>query len=750
MLLNEQRTEDPMEQLDAAHADRAERVAVIGVAEPQELLLRGATAELPVLERLLERDLDRRRARVRIEHARQRRAARPRAARPPSRMPGSCDSPRNVECAMRSSCIAQRLIQPRVVVAVNVAPQRADAIEVAPAVGVEEEVAVARRDHQRIPLRHLRERVPQHRRSRSTSSREIVRHALDAPRHSTAATAAIVDVLCRHGRVRRLIAQPRGCPRHGRRRMPWTNTPRSNSRALSCHHALIITDDERRDRRVARDRRARARAPRNCRVALASVRRRSSPSLPRTISSARASPPRTIIGGSAVENTSDRARFHSSFAIAGVVATNAPYAPSAFPNVPTSTIRHDADRRRDATTLRPARADRVGLVEHQRRAVLLRDRREPLDIREIAIHREQALADDHPPPPGLRAASCSSSAARSRCGNTTTCARASRQPSMMLAWLSSSENTTSSGPSSAPSVPTFAAYPDVEQPHAADAQPVRDRALELDVLAMVPGDQPRLAPAPTPVFIERRVRRLHQPRIVRERQVIVRRRGRAPASPSSVIRAPCVPSTTRGTRKPCRSPRALPARRAHRHRGSRGTILDHSPRRGQRSAQLRAPTRSHRPGPAPTSRPAFTCRCRTARTPRRARGRRPRCRGAARARSAAWRSSSATTSGNCLRSSRRDRCLQCVARHDHRRVLAFGRDERVLAPSAARRCPRSRARAASSSSPSGVAEVARHRASRRPRRGTCQRLDGPDRTCSHHHGALAIARHRRPTAPHRR
>ena len=60
-----------MEQLDATDTDGAERVAMIGVAEPQEPLLRDLSSKLPVLERLLERDRDRRRARVRIEHARE-------------------------------------------------------------------------------------------------------------------------------------------------------------------------------------------------------------------------------------------------------------------------------------------------------------------------------------------------------------------------------------------------------------------------------------------------------------------------------------------------------------------------------------------------------------------------------------------------------------------------------------------------------------------------------------------------------
>src|SRR6187402_686861 len=53
--LHEERPEDAMEHVDAADTDRTERVAVIGVGEPKESLLRAAAAKLPVLERLLER-----------------------------------------------------------------------------------------------------------------------------------------------------------------------------------------------------------------------------------------------------------------------------------------------------------------------------------------------------------------------------------------------------------------------------------------------------------------------------------------------------------------------------------------------------------------------------------------------------------------------------------------------------------------------------------------------------------------------
>jgi hypothetical protein len=59
---------------------------------------------------------------------------------------------------------AHRLIDCRVTVAVHVAPQRRDAVQIAPPVGVNQLATLGRLDHQRL-LRHpvalLRERVPE-------------------------------------------------------------------------------------------------------------------------------------------------------------------------------------------------------------------------------------------------------------------------------------------------------------------------------------------------------------------------------------------------------------------------------------------------------------------------------------------------------------------------------------------------------------------------------------------------------------
>ncbi len=68
---HEQRTEDAVEQVDAADPDCTEGVAVVRVAETKEPLLAWPPDQLPILERLLQRDLDRGRAGVRVEHPRQ-------------------------------------------------------------------------------------------------------------------------------------------------------------------------------------------------------------------------------------------------------------------------------------------------------------------------------------------------------------------------------------------------------------------------------------------------------------------------------------------------------------------------------------------------------------------------------------------------------------------------------------------------------------------------------------------------------
>jgi penicillin-binding protein 1A len=120
-------------------------------------------AQAPILERQLERDLDRRRAGVRVEDARE---------------PRGCDrrEPGRDEDRRRAHETEQRRVRDAielgpdggvdrgVAMAVDVAPERRDAVEIAPALAVDQVVALRCRDHQRIgrePLLHLRERVPE-------------------------------------------------------------------------------------------------------------------------------------------------------------------------------------------------------------------------------------------------------------------------------------------------------------------------------------------------------------------------------------------------------------------------------------------------------------------------------------------------------------------------------------------------------------------------------------------------------------
>ena len=163
--LEQQRAEGRVEELHAADRDRADRVAVVGVLEADE---RGpphvlAAAVLPVLERHLQRDLDGGRARVRVEDA----------AEPGGR---DLDQPRGElggagvgEAEHRRvgdavELVADRLVDQRVAVAVDVAPQRRDAVEIAAPVGVDQLVPSAASiisGSSRDPVALLRERVPE-------------------------------------------------------------------------------------------------------------------------------------------------------------------------------------------------------------------------------------------------------------------------------------------------------------------------------------------------------------------------------------------------------------------------------------------------------------------------------------------------------------------------------------------------------------------------------------------------------------
>jgi hypothetical protein len=161
--LKQQRMKNPVEQLDPADADRADGIAVVRVPQRDEFRPAIGAAVVPVLIRHLHRDLDGRGAAVGIEHPRQARRC------DTDQPPGQFDRSGLAQAQQRAVRDAVELLADRPVdgagaVAVHIAPQRADAVDVAAAFGVDQLKALAGLDDQGIarrPRRHLRERMPQ-------------------------------------------------------------------------------------------------------------------------------------------------------------------------------------------------------------------------------------------------------------------------------------------------------------------------------------------------------------------------------------------------------------------------------------------------------------------------------------------------------------------------------------------------------------------------------------------------------------
>jgi hypothetical protein len=163
--VEEQRPVERVEEVDPSHRDRADRVPVVGVAQRDEAGPPGILAAglLPVLERHLERDLGRGRAGVGVEDAGQagrgelhqpfRQLDRRRVAEPEHGRVGDA-----VELGPDGA------VDVVVAVAVHVAPQRGDAVDVAPAIGVDQVGALGALHDQRrllLPAPLLREGVPE-------------------------------------------------------------------------------------------------------------------------------------------------------------------------------------------------------------------------------------------------------------------------------------------------------------------------------------------------------------------------------------------------------------------------------------------------------------------------------------------------------------------------------------------------------------------------------------------------------------
>ncbi len=153
-----------MKPCDAADADRTQRIAMIGVAQRHVAgFFRPRVRSLPpILKGHFQRDFDRRGPVVAEEDVIQ--AGRRQIDQPP----GQPDR-RGVRRAEVSDVghaiklLADRGVDPRMAMAVDVAPQAARGVEIAAAVDIENVAALAAVENQRLVLGHLREGVPDER-----------------------------------------------------------------------------------------------------------------------------------------------------------------------------------------------------------------------------------------------------------------------------------------------------------------------------------------------------------------------------------------------------------------------------------------------------------------------------------------------------------------------------------------------------------------------------------------------------------
>jgi hypothetical protein len=160
--VEQQALEDAVEQRHPPDGDRAHRVAVVGLGQRSEARLLRSAPLLPVLISHLQRDLDRGAARVRVEDPGEplRRDADQRLGQLDG---GDRGQPEESRVRHPVQLRADRLVDLPLAVPVHVAPERADAIEVAVAQIVDELVALRALDDQRIvrrPDRHLGEGMP--------------------------------------------------------------------------------------------------------------------------------------------------------------------------------------------------------------------------------------------------------------------------------------------------------------------------------------------------------------------------------------------------------------------------------------------------------------------------------------------------------------------------------------------------------------------------------------------------------------
>src|SRR3954468_23307248 len=169
--VEEERLEDLVEEVHPADADRAERVAVVRLAQRDELRLLRLAPQLPVLEGDLQRHFDRGGARIRIEDLVQDRLSLETGS-PPDELRGELDGRRRGEAEERRvrdvfELELHRGVDLGLAVPVDVHPQRRDGVEVLAPPGVEEPRTARVGDDDGLvagerlePGLHLRERMP--------------------------------------------------------------------------------------------------------------------------------------------------------------------------------------------------------------------------------------------------------------------------------------------------------------------------------------------------------------------------------------------------------------------------------------------------------------------------------------------------------------------------------------------------------------------------------------------------------------
>ena len=159
--LKRQRRENRREAVDPADGDGTEGVAVIGLADRDELrppLARRIGLE-PVLEGHLQGRFDGARAVAREKHLLQ--ARRRYLHQPPGKLDRGRIGEAEVRCVGHPAGLGeQRRIEARMAVAVDVAPHARRAVEIAAAVAINEGAALAPLDEKRLVFLHLRERMP--------------------------------------------------------------------------------------------------------------------------------------------------------------------------------------------------------------------------------------------------------------------------------------------------------------------------------------------------------------------------------------------------------------------------------------------------------------------------------------------------------------------------------------------------------------------------------------------------------------